>query len=269
MGGTIRQPQHGPCPAPPADALPTRRYHGRRRRAIDPANGPGAPGEIDIHAGDAIRLLDGAGRLVESAWRWGCSHSWAINLAFQDGRFAAACHGDAYPNAFHVDVFEPGRHLGDAVLHEGLDPTQRALGGLAPTEGGVWILHMARAEGAMALHLARIDDAGVVTRDAAIAEATDLPTAYPFRAHLAAYDGDRMLAGWSSGDALQLAVLDRASGALVEGPVPARSPGGAAAVTRNRSGSFAAERGLTGASTGTPPGRPTPRRPGPRTPPAA
>jgi len=191
---------------------------------------PGAPGEIDIHAGDAFRLLDGAGALVDSAWRWGCSHSWAINLAFQDGRFAAACHGDAYPNAFHVNVFEPGRHLGDAALHEGLDPTQRALGGLVPAaEGGVWLLHMARGEAAMELHLALVDEAGAVVRDGTIAEATGLPTAYPFRAHLAAYAGDRMLAGWWSGNALQLAVLDRASGALLEGPVVARSPDGVAA----------------------------------------
>lgn len=207
----------------------TGEHYGLYFRSATSTPRPGAPGEIDIHAGDAFRLLDGAGRLVESAWRWGCSHSWAINLAFQDGRFGAACHGDAYPNALHVNVLEPGRHLGDAALHEGLDPTRRALGGLVPADGGFWLLHMAQGPAAMELHLASVDDAGAVTRDEVVAEATGLPSAYPFRAYLAAYGDDRMLAGWHSAGELQLAVLDRASGDLVEGPVAARSPDGAEA----------------------------------------
>ena len=187
------------------------------RSALSTAR-PGAPGEIDIHAGDAFRFLDGAGGALDSAWRAGCSHSWAVRLAF-NGHFGAACHGDAYPNAFRVNVLDRELRLGEARLRDGLDPTKRALGGLVPTSGGFWLLYMAQENRAMALHLAFIDNAGRITRDQPLGQATELETAYPFRAYLAEYGADEMLAGWYRAGGLQLAVLDRATGSLVSGPV--------------------------------------------------
>jgi hypothetical protein len=144
---------------------------------------------------------------VPSAWNWGCSL--AVNLALQR-HFGSACHGDGYPNAFHVNVLDRDRRLGDAALHENLDPTKRALGGLVPTADGFWLLHMAQAA-KMELHLAFIDNAGKVTRDQILAFATGLPTQFPFRAYLAEYGTNQMLAGWYSAGELQLAVLDRAT----------------------------------------------------------
>jgi hypothetical protein len=179
---------------------------------------PGVPGEIDIHAGDTFRFLDGAGNLLDGAWGWGCSHSWAVRLVF-NGHFGAACHGDAYPNAFHVNVLDRQRRLGEANLHEGLDPTKRALGGLVPTPDGFWLLHMAQGTQAMELHLAFVDNAGRLTRDQVLPEATALETAYPFRPYLAEYGADQMLAGWFGNGTLHLAVLDRGTGDLVMGPV--------------------------------------------------
>lgn len=195
----------------------TGREYGLYYRSAESSPRPGAAGEIDIHAADAFRVLDGDGRVQPSAWRWGCSHSWAVELAF-NGRFGAVCHGDAYPNAFHVNVLDRDRRLGEALLHENLDPTRRALGGLVPTADGFWLLHMAQA-GAMELHLAFVDNAGKVTVDRPLAFATGLPTQFPFRAYLAAYGAGQMLAGWFSGGRLQLAALDRATGELVAGPV--------------------------------------------------
>lgn len=196
--------------------------YGLYYRSADSSPRPGVPGEIDIHAADTFRVLDGNGQVQPSAWAWGCSHSWAVRLAF-NGHFGSACHGDGYPNAFHVNVLDRDRRLGDVALHENLDPTKRALGGLVPTPDGFWLLHMAQAA-TMQLHLAFIDNAGKVTRDQTLAFATGLPTQFPFRAYLAEYGRDQMLAGWFSGAQLQLAVLDRATGALVSGPagVPAR-----------------------------------------------
>ncbi len=179
---------------------------------------PGVPGEIDIHAGDHFQLLDAAGERLDSAWRWGCSHSWAVQLAF-NGRFGSACHGDAYPNAFHVNVFDRQRHSAEANLHEGLDPTQRALGGMVPTTDGFWLLHMARGAQDMELHLAFLDQDGGLASDLTIAEATGLATEYPFRAYLAAYGSDRMLAGWYHQGRLQLAEFDLGSGAVLTTPV--------------------------------------------------
>lgn len=186
-------------------------------RAADSSPRPGVPREIDIHTGDAFAFVGADGERGRERRTSGCSHSWAVRLAF-NGRFGSACHGDAYPNAFHVIVAERGRRLGASTLHANLDPTKRALGGLVPTAEGFWLLHMAQAA-RMELHLAFFDNAGKVTRDTTVAEAVDLETAYPFRAYLAEYGADGMLAGWMSAGKLQLAVLSRATGALLEGPV--------------------------------------------------
>lgn len=182
---------------------------------------PGVAGEIDIHAADTFRALSKDGDILSHAWRRGCSHSWAVRLAF-DGRFGTACHGDAYPNAFHFVVADRERQYGEATLGENVDPARRALGGLVATDGGFWLLYQSDDGGTMRLHLARLGDDGAVRSDDVIGAATDLPTAYPFRPYLAAYSDGRLLAGWrlnGRGGRLQLAVLDGATGALVEGPI--------------------------------------------------
>ena len=189
---------------------------------------PGVPGEIDIHAADAFRLLSAAGEMVPHAWRWGCSHSWAVRLAF-DGAFGTACHGDGFPNAFHVVRADAATFHGESNLQDGVDPTRRALGGLvAAPGGGFWLSYLAPSGGAgggTRLHLARIDTAGRVASDTVLAAAANLPTQYPFRAYLAAYGDGRLLAGWPSGGRLQLAVLDAHTGALVDGPTDAAAAG--------------------------------------------
>ncbi len=193
------------------------REYGLYYRAADSSPRPGTPGEIDIHTGDAFRFLDGRGQVLPGQWAWGCSHSWAVRLA-DNGHFGTACHGDAYPNAFHFVVMDRERRLGDSTLHDNLDPTKRALGGLVPAAGGFWILHMAQAA-AMELHLAFVDNTGKVTEDKRLDFATQLETPYPFRAYLAEYGVGAMLAGWLRAGTLQLAVLDKTTGELADGPV--------------------------------------------------
>jgi hypothetical protein len=61
---------------------------------------PGVPGEVDIHAGDTLKFVDANnGALLAGGWDWGCSHSWSVRTAYDGRQWAAACHGDAYPNA--------------------------------------------------------------------------------------------------------------------------------------------------------------------------
>lgn len=189
-------------------------------RTAESSPRPGVPGEIDIHAADLLRFLDGDGEPVDRGGIRACSHSWAVRLAFGDG-FASACHGDGYPNAFRLMTHELDRPRGESHIRPGLDPTKRALGGLVPRDGGFWLLYMAQPGADMELRLAAIDREGAVTDDALLSFATGLPTRYPFRAYLASYGVGQLLAGWYSDDELQLAVLDGATGALLEGPVPA------------------------------------------------
>lgn len=189
-------------------------------RTAESSPRPGVPGEIDIHAADLLRFLDGEGNPVDKGGVRACSHSWAVRLAFGE-RFASVCHGDAYPNAFHLITHDLDRPRGESNLLSGLDPAKRALGGLVPRPGGFWLLYMAQPGAAMELHLAAIDMAGKVTRDDKLPFATGLATAYPFRPYLAAYGKGRLLAGWPKAGALQLAVLDGETGALLEGPAPA------------------------------------------------
>ncbi len=195
-------------------------HYGLYWRTAESSPRPGVSGEIDIHAADLLRFLDAEGRPVDKGGVRACSHSWAVRLAFGEV-FASVCHGDAYPNAFHLLTHGLDRPRGESNLLSGLDPTKRALGGLVPRSGGFWLLYMAQPGATMELHLAAIDLAGKVTRDEKLTFAGGLPTAYPFRPYLATYGEGRLLAGWHKAGALQLAVLDAATGALLEGPVAA------------------------------------------------
>lgn len=195
-------------------------HYGLYWRTAESSPRPGVPGEIDIHAADLLRFVDSEGNAVDQGGVRACSHSWAVRLAFGEV-FASACHGDAYPNAFRLLTHNLDRPRGESKLLESLDPTRRALGGLVPREGGFWLLYMAQSASIMELRLAAVDLAGKVTRDQKLPFATGLPTAYPFRPYLAAYGQGRLLAGWQQAGALQLAVLDGGTGALLEGPAAA------------------------------------------------
>lgn len=195
-------------------------HYGLYWRTAESSPRPGVPGEIDIHAADLLRFVDGEGRPVDKGGVRACSHSWAVRLAFGEV-FASVCHGDAYPNAFHLLTHGLDRPRGESNLLSGLDPAKRALGGLVPRSGGFWLLYMAQPGAAMELRLAAVDLAGKVTRDEKLAFASGLSTAYPFRPYLATYGEGRLLAGWHKAGALQLAVLDGGTGALLEGPVAA------------------------------------------------
>ncbi len=180
------------------------------------------PGEVEIPSGDVFRFVSGDGSSVEGGWSWGCSYSWSVRLAY-NGHWGAACHGDDIPNALRLQIMDPGdpgRFLGTAILHEGMDPTRRALGGLVPTSNGFWLSHIAEDEDSvLQLHLADIDNSAAIGEDRVIPEAQSIDDSYPFRPYMAEYAGDQLLVGWKSDGELQIATLDGFTGELLDGPV--------------------------------------------------
>ena len=199
--------------------------YGAYSRVAGSSPRPGVPGEVDIHAGDFFKFVDGQGRTREGGWNWGCSHSWSVRLAF-NGQWGAACHGDAYPNALRLSVLNPGETLGSANLHEGVDPAQRALGGLVPSNDGFWLSHIAPdgPGSSLQVQLAHLRNDGTLVDERALTQATDLDHEYPFRAYLASYGQGNLLVGWRSNGRLQLAVLDGATGEITDGPVEVGAP---------------------------------------------
>jgi hypothetical protein len=188
---------------------------------------PGVAGEVDIHAGDTLKFVDGAtGSLLGGGWDWGCSHSWSVRLAHNGTQWAASCHGDAYPNAMQLARLS-GRTATPASLQwlGGSDPTQRALGGLVPVSGGHWVNYVEPVNGAPVLKLAKVPESGNAWPTAStIAAATGIDSGYPFRPYMASYGTGKLLLGWKSAGRLMLAVADASSGAVLEGPVSTTLP---------------------------------------------
>ncbi len=178
---------------------------------------PGVAGEVDIHAGDNFKFVGATGNLVAGGWDWGCSHSWAIRVAY-NGHWGAACHGDAYPNAFRLLVMDPGKTLSAPLLHDRVDPTKRTLGGLVGRSDGFWLSHTApesNSTDSNDVHLALVKNDGTVQDE--ILRST--PGVSEIQSRLADYGPGRMLVGWKANDELSIAVLDKSNGQLIDGPV--------------------------------------------------
>lgn len=187
---------------------------------------PNDADEVDIHAGDALRFVSKDGTLIPNAgWSWGCSHSWSVRLAFSNGQWAAACHGDAYPNAMQMALLNSptSQPIKQQWLNES-NPTGRALGGIvAAPQSGFWMNYIVAEDSHPTLHLAHYSGTtGQIDRDLVIPEANGLvasPARYPYRAYMAAYRSGQLLLGWKTADGLKLAVADASTGQLLQPPV--------------------------------------------------
>ncbi|BCM05577.1 hypothetical protein [Ralstonia pseudosolanacearum] len=183
---------------------------------------PGVAGEVDIHAGDTLKFVRAdTGAPVPGGWDWGCSHSWSVRAGYNGAQWAAACHGDAYPNAMqYVHMAAPAARQDTLQWLSNTDPSRRALGGLVPAGNGFWLNYIEPAGGKLSLKLAKLPNSGTaMTPLSTVAAATSLDTAYPFRPYMAAYGTNQLLMGWKSGGKLVLAVADAATGKMLEGPV--------------------------------------------------
>lgn len=183
---------------------------------------PNVGGEVDIHAGDTLKFVDaGNGALLSGGWDWGCSHSWSVRAAYDGRQWAAACHGDAYPNAMKVArLSRPTAAPSDLQWLTNTDPAQRALGGLVPAGDGFWLNYIQSSSGNLSLQLAKVPDNGsALMQQRTVTAATSLDNTYPFRPYMAAYGTGKLLMGWKSAGRLMLAVADANTGAMLEGPV--------------------------------------------------
>ena len=180
---------------------------------------PNVAGEIDIHAGDTLRMVDSAGnRLSTGGWQWGCSHSWSIRIAGNSSGWASFCHGDAYPNALRLQLLGTTGVSGKTTEWlSGSDATTRALGGVVSDASGYWLSYLETTSGSLRLHLARFNNSGSMTSDQIISGATSIDASYPFRAYLAKL-GSQLLLGWKSGGKLMLQAAD-SNGNLIGAPV--------------------------------------------------
>jgi hypothetical protein len=176
---------------------------------------PNSTREIDIHAGDTLRLVDAAtGKRLSSGWDWGCSHSWSVRLALSGDHWGAICHGDGYPNAMSAKQLDKnGKVLSTTDWLENTDPAQRALGGLVSVPEGFWLSYIDSSNGNLRLHLAKFDLQGKKIIDQIIPEANNLDSVYPFRPYLAKRGNDLLL-GWKNNGKLVLATASLNTGSL-------------------------------------------------------
>ncbi len=183
---------------------------------------PGVAGEVDIHAGDTLRFVHAdSGALVPGGWDWECSHSWSVRAGYNGSQWAAVCHGDGDPNAMqYAHMAAPAARQDTLQWLNDTDPSQRALGGLVSASNGFWLHYIEPAGGKLSLKLAKLPNSGSVMQPVrAIAAATSIDTAYPFRPYMEAYGTNQLLMGWKSGGKLVLAVADAATGKMLDGPV--------------------------------------------------
>lgn len=178
---------------------------------------PNVAGEIDIHAGDTLRMLDANGNRLSGGWQWGCSHSWSVRLAGNSSGWSAFCHGDAYPNALRLQQLSAtGVSTKTTEWLSGTSADTRALGGVVADTDGYWLSYL-ETTGSLRLHLARFNNNGTLISDQIISSATGIDAQYPFRAYLGKL-GSQLLLGWKSGGKLILQAAD-ASGTLLGTPV--------------------------------------------------
>lgn len=178
---------------------------------------PGVPGEVDIHQGDALKFVGFNGALLDGGWNWGCSHSLGIRFAF-NGQFAAACRGDAFPNALRINMVDAQGHwLSQTDWLSNTNHLERELGGLVPDGNRFFVNYISKDNGTPTLHLAKFTNANVKESDAVIAAANNVQAGK--RPYMAKYGSKSLIVGWLSNDKLNLAIVDRATGKIVEGPV--------------------------------------------------
>lgn len=185
---------------------------------------PNVAGEVDIHAGDTLRLIDGAtGKRLPGGWDWGCSHSWSVRLALSGKRWNAMCHGDAYPNAMSSKQLDANASVVNTFEWlSNSDATRRALGGVVAVSDGFWVDYVGDSGGNLRLHLAKFDLNGKLVSDSIISSATNLDSTYPFRPYMAKRGNDLLL-GWKSGGKLTLATASLSTGQVTYAPVTTSS----------------------------------------------
>ena len=172
----------------------------------------GNHGSAGDHQGDHYSFISPSGTLLDGGWDWGCSHSLDERLAHNGNTFAPICTSDTYPGAGiwfsnRVEISpEPSiDNMGNGTK----------LGGLVPAADGFWLSFTSPANrDSYDVVLIHVGNDGSPSGRVYL---TDTPSVDEEYSHLAAY-GENLLAAWSTGTELTLAVVDTA-GSVLEGPV--------------------------------------------------
>lgn len=201
------------------------RYAGYFGSAISVSQG----GCINIHQGDRMQIVDGAGELVSGGFPWGCSHSGYERIVWDPtaNEFVSVCKTDndnriAFPR--------------DYTTIRPVDLAYSNLGNLVTAVGGGYFLITSDiregqppgADGLADVRLLHFTD-GAADSDVVLKSEDGLNVRAP---HLAAYGAERMIAAWETttrtGDIrasdtnrqLYVQTLSRSTGAPEGDPLP-------------------------------------------------
>ena len=171
----------------------------------------GNHGSAGDHQGDHYSFISPDGALLDGGWDWGCSHSLDERLTHNGNTFAPICTSDTYPGAGiwfrnRVEISpEPSiDNMGNGTK----------LGGLVPAADGFWLSFTSpENRSSYDVVMIHVDNDGNPSGRVYLTD-TSVDEEY---SHLAAY-GDNLLAAWSTGTELTLAVVNT-TGAVLEGPV--------------------------------------------------
>ncbi len=173
----------------------------------------GNHGSAGNHQGDQYALVTATGTKATGGWDWGCSHSLDDRIAHNGTVFAPICISDSYPGA---GIFFNNRvKISDEPSVTNVGGIAK-LGGIVPAPDGFWLTFTSPANRASSdIAFIKISNTGTPSGRAYL---TDTAAVQEGFSHLAAY-GDRLVAGWDSGNAtaVSVAVIDKA-GVVVEGP---------------------------------------------------
>jgi len=172
----------------------------------------GNHGAAGDHQGDHYSFISPEGTLMQGGWDWGCSHSLDVRLDHNATTFAPICTSDTYPGAGIWFNNREEISTEPSITNTG---TGTKLGGLVPTSDGFW-LTFTSPEGRASYDVVLIH-VGNDGSPSGRVYLTDTPSVDEEFSHLVAY-GDHLLAAWSTGTELTLAVVDTA-GTFLEGPV--------------------------------------------------
>ncbi|HEY4186740.1 MAG TPA: hypothetical protein VGP07_16805 [Polyangia bacterium] len=157
---------------------------------------------VNIHQGDRMKVVNGAGALQTSGFDWGCSHSGYERVLWDPTakKFIAVCKNDAATGSKSGRVaFAPG-----ATTIYPVDLSYSQLGSVALAGGGgYWVVSSdiragqpTGANGLADVHLLHVPSATTPTPDHDLVLASD---GQNDRApHLAAYGSGQFLAAWES-----------------------------------------------------------------------
>jgi len=166
------------------------------------------------HYGDQLRVYAADGASYQTVWSWGCSHSMDLRLAHNGDRLGAVCSSDCYPSKGVHFNHRGGELWPDNSGSNCAGGFGTSVGASVAFPGGFWVAFTARDQRNSAdVAIVRVDGTNPKTPVWLTADDTD-DTAL----NAVTFEDD-LLVAWDGTAGNQFVLADRASGAVIEGPV--------------------------------------------------